>query len=90
MPNLKNAKKALRQSSKRRLHNRTLRSSLRKVLKNFREAVAGDDVAAAQTALTAATKSLDQAASKGLIHKNKAARTKSRFSAMLNKKTAEA
>ena len=88
MPNLKNAKKALRQSNKRRLHNRSQRSSLRSTLKNFRQAVEGDDVAAAQTALSAAAKSLDQAAAKGLIHKNKAARTKSRFAAMLNKKTA--
>ena len=80
MPNSAAAKKALRQSQKRRLHNRTQRSSLRTVLKKARVAAAGDDAEASENAFRQAVKKLDQAAAKGLIHKNAAARTKSRLS----------
>ncbi|MBM81862.1 MAG: 30S ribosomal protein S20 [Planctomycetaceae bacterium] len=88
MPTLRNAKKALRQSRKRRLHNRSQRSNLRSTLKNFHTAADGDDTSAAEEALRLATKRLDQAAAKGLIHKNKAARAKSRMAAKLKKASA--
>jgi small subunit ribosomal protein S20 len=80
MPNSISAKKSLRQNHRRRLRNRSTRSSLRTVLKKFREAAAGDDPQAAEAAFRLAVKRLDKAASKGLIHKNTAARTKSRLS----------
>lgn len=81
MPNSANAKKALRKSQVRRLRNRTQRSSLRTKLKKFRAlASTGEDKDAIETAFRVAVKGLDQAAAKGLIHKNKAARTKSRLS----------
>jgi len=80
MPNSLSAKKSLRQNQKRRLRNRSARSSLRSVLKKFREVAAGDDAEAAQAAFRLAVQRLDKAASKGLIHKNTAARTKSRLS----------
>lgn len=80
MPSSSSAKKSLRQNQRRRLRNRTVRSSLRSVLKKFREAAAGDDPEAAETAFRLAVKRLDKAAAKGLIHKNTAARTKSRLS----------
>ncbi len=86
MPNTKNAKKDLRQNRTRRLRNRSHRSALRTVIKNTRIMVAGDDPEAAQAAFRLAVKRLDQAAAKNLIHKNKAARTKSRLSKLLASK----
>lgn len=88
MPNTKNAKKALRKSQKRRSLNRSQRSGLRTVLKRCRNAIDGGDQQAAQDAYRLAAKRLDQAAAKGLIHKNKAARIKSRLSTLLAEKTA--
>ena len=85
MPTTKNAKKALRQSQKRRLLNRSQRSALRNVIKNCRVAAQGDDPAAAESAFRLAVKRLDQAAAKNLIHKNKASRTKSRLAKLLPK-----
>ena len=90
MPNTKNAKKALRQSIKRRLHNRMQRSTLRTAVKRCRTAAGGGDVEAAREAFREATKTLDQAAAKNLIHKNVAARTKSRLSKLLKESFAEA
>ncbi|TWT49837.1 30S ribosomal protein S20 [Thalassoglobus neptunius] len=86
MPNSPNAQKALRQSEKRRLHNRNLRSALRTVIKKARSAAA-EGGAAADEAVRIAVKRLDQAAAKGLIHKNTASRTKSRL-VTLKKKSA--
>ena len=83
MPNSASAKKALRQSQARRLRNRSQRSALRTVLKNCRAAAASGDAEAAQAAFRLAVKKLDQAAAKNLIHKNTAARTKSRLSKLL-------
>lgn len=88
MPNTTTAKKALRQNHKRRLQNRAQRSSLRTYVKKVREAAAGGDAAAAQEALRLATKKLDQAADKHLIHKNTAARTKSRLARLIRKHSA--
>ncbi len=83
MPNTASAKKALRQTHKRRLHNRSLRSALRTTVKKVRIAAESGDAAAAQTALRDAQKELDQAAAKNLLHKNAASRTKSRLSRLV-------
>ncbi len=83
MPNSSSAKKSQRQNETRRLRNRVHRSTLRTVVKKFRIAAAGDDAAVAQSAFRLAVKKLDQAAARNLIHKNKAARTKSRLSKVL-------
>jgi small subunit ribosomal protein S20 len=88
MPNSVSAKKSLRQSQTRRLRNRSQRTTLRGVLKRCRIAVVGDDAEAAQSAFRLAVKSLDQAAAKNLIHKNAAARTKSRLSKLLKESAA--
>ncbi|MCL4109071.1 UNVERIFIED_CONTAM: hypothetical protein GTU68_032194 [Idotea baltica] len=90
MPNTKNAKKALRQSLVRRLRNRSQRTSLRNAVKAARTAAVAGDGDAAQTAFRFATKKLDQAAAKNLIHKNKAARLKSRLSKLMVKGSATA
>jgi small subunit ribosomal protein S20 len=80
MPNSVSAKKSLRKNLTRRARNRTQRSMLRSVVKKFREAVAANDATATQAAFRLCVKKLDQAAAKGVIHKNNAARMKSRLS----------
>lgn len=84
MPNSVSAKKSLRKNQSRRIRNRAQRSSLRAVIKRFRAAAEGEDREAATKLLQLAYKKLDQAAAKGLIHKNAAARTKSRLSKRLS------
>lgn len=88
MPNNRNAEKALRQNIKRRLVNRAQRSALRSVVKKVRVALAETtpDVTETEASLKEAIKKLDQAAAKGLIHKNAAARTKSRLVGQKKKK----
>tara|TARA_R110002095_G_scaffold174863_5_gene152239 strand:- start:660 stop:932 length:273 start_codon:yes stop_codon:yes gene_type:complete len=88
MPNTRSAKRALRKSDARRLRNRSTRSELRNVIKSARTAIVGDDSQATVTALQKASKQIDQAAAKGIIHKNAAARTKSRLAKVANKKSA--
>ncbi len=83
MPNTASAKKRLRQNDKRRQHNRTLRSRMRTQIRRVREAVEAGDSEKAQTEFRVATKRLDQAAAKNLIHKNAAARSKSRLSKLV-------
>ena len=94
MPNNRNAAKAMRQANKRRLRNRSARTSLRTVIRKVQEAVTSaattNDAASVDTALKTATKKLDQAASKKFIHRNKAARLKSRLSALAKKKASAA
>ena len=79
MANIKSQIKRNRQNELRRARNKATRSSLRTKVKRFRDAVAGGDKAAAQEALKDASKALDKAASKGVIHKNTAANRKSRL-----------
>ena len=88
MPNNVNAEKALRQNIKRRLRNRAATSTLRTAIKKVRVALAepNADAQALEAVLGAAVKRLDRAAAKGLIHKNTAARTKSRLVTQKKKK----
>ena len=83
MPNTASAKKRLRQNEKLRRHNRTLRSRMRTQLRKVRDAVEEGDSEKAQAEFRVATKRLDQAASKNLIHRNAAARSKSRLSKLV-------
>ncbi|MEM9826320.1 MAG: 30S ribosomal protein S20 [Planctomycetota bacterium] len=83
MPNTASAKKRLRQNETRRLRNRSQRSSLRTQLRRVRDAVTAGDKDKAQSELRLAQKRLDQAAAKKLIHRNVAARTKSRLVKMV-------
>lgn len=90
MPNSVSAKKRLRQSKDRRLRNRTVRSALRGQIRKVRTAIQAGDVATSESEFKVATKRLDQAAAKKVIHDNQAARLKSRLSAAIKKlKTAE-
>jgi len=90
VPNIKSAIKRVKTSEKRRLRNASQKSALRTAVKAFETAAAGTDLEKAKAALVAASKKLDKAASKGLIHKNAAARKKSRLAKKLNKLTAQA
>ncbi|HYO87982.1 MAG TPA: 30S ribosomal protein S20 [Candidatus Limnocylindrales bacterium] len=84
MANHKSAIKRIRQSDKRRTHNRTWRSRTRTFVKKARTAQQGTDMKAAVEATTTAIAELDKSASKGIIHKNNAARRKSRLMKQLN------
>lgn len=87
MPNIKSAQKRVVISQMRRLKNRSQRSELRTLVKKTQVAM-DTDVEKAKDLLTLTIKELDQAASKGLIHKNAAARKKSRLMRRLNRLTA--
>lgn len=77
------ALKAHRQNLKNREHNRQFRSRLRGALKTVRTAIAGNDLAAAKTALRQTISLIDRMAAKGIIHRNAAGRYKSRLSTKL-------
>ena len=81
MPNIASAKKRLRQSIVRRTKNRSLKSKLGTLCKKVIVAVDGGNVEDAEANLRLAAKNLDQAASKHTIHRNAAARKKSRLAA---------
>jgi len=85
MPNTKSAKKRLRQNIKRRLHNRSIKRSLRTQCRKVREVAAAGDFAKAEEEFRKACRLLDRAAAKRVIHPNAAARTKSRLSARIGK-----
>ena len=80
MPNSASASKRLRQSQDRRLKNRSARTAVRSQIKKLRKAIDEGDAAACDTEFRITVKKLDQAAAKNLMHKNAAARTKSRLS----------
>ncbi|WP_425397948.1 30S ribosomal protein S20 [Aeoliella sp.] len=80
MPNSESAKKRLRQNETRNARNRAVKSNVRSQVRKVRAAVAAGNVEESEAALKVATKKLDQAASKNVIHANAAARTKSRLS----------
>ena len=81
MANIASAKKRARQSEARRLHNASLRSRMRTAVKRVRKAIAEGNKEQAQQALRLATSVLDSTAGKGIVHKNMAARNKSRLAA---------
>ncbi len=84
MANIKSAKKRATQAEKRRQHNASRRSMMRTAMKKIIAAIEAGDKSAAQAAFAATQPVLDRFAEKGLIHKNKAARLKSRLNAKVN------
>lgn len=85
MPRIKSAKKRMRQAESAMARNRTQRSQLRSAIKKVRSATADDAVAA----YAAAVKVIDRAGRKNLIHRNAAARQKSRLAKAVAKVTAK-
>ena len=80
MANIKSQIKRNGQNEKRRLRNKAVKSELKTLVRNFREAAAAGDTEAAGRAMRAASRKLDKAVSKGVIHKNQAANRKSAIS----------
>ena len=89
MPSSKSAKKRLKQNEARRARNRARKSALRTQVKKFRAAVEAGDAEAARGLYNFTAKALDQAASRHVIHKNTASRTKSRLARSLAAVAAE-
>ena len=77
MANIKSQIKRNKQNEKARLRNKAVKSSLKSSVRKFREAADAGDADAATTAMRDACRSLDKAASKGVIHKSQAANRKS-------------
>lgn len=83
MANIQSAKKRARQMPKLRQHNASQRSYLRTQIKKVVNAIEANDKEAAEAAYKAAVPVIDSMVSKGIIHKNKAARHKSRLNSHL-------
>ncbi|HEY0178969.1 MAG TPA: 30S ribosomal protein S20 [Dokdonella sp.] len=81
MANIKSAKKRARQSEKHRQRNTSARSMVRTAIKNVVKAIEAKDKARAEAAYKLAEPIMDRYAARGLIHKNKAARHKTRLTA---------
>ena len=79
MANIKSQIKRNHQNDKRRLHNRAFRGSARAAVIKAQEALKGDSAETSKAAVLTAISQLDKAAGKGVIHKNNAARRKSRL-----------
>ncbi|MEU4480786.1 30S ribosomal protein S20 [Micromonospora sp. NPDC023966] len=77
MANIKSQIKRNRQNEKRRLRNKSVKSSLKTAIRKFNEAAEAGDAEKATTLMREATRKLDKAASKGVIHANQAANRKS-------------
>jgi len=77
LANIASAKKRARQTIKRTLHNNKIKSQVRYSIKKFSEAISTADSEQIQASLREAIKTIDKAASNGVIHKNAAARKKS-------------
>ena len=80
MANIKSQIKRNRQTEIRQARNKSTRSALKTRIKRFLETTESGDAAASQEAFRDISKALDQAAAKGVIHKNQAANKKSRLS----------
>lgn len=83
MPNSKTAEKRLRQNIARRARNRSIKRAVRTQCRKVREAVVAGEVEKARAEFRLAAKSLDRAGSRNVIHRNAAARIKSRLSARI-------
>jgi len=83
--NIKSQKKRILTNERRRVRNKSVKSSLHTAIRGFREAAAAGDKDKAAELLTSTSRKLDKAASKGVIHPNQAANKKSALSRALNK-----
>lgn len=85
MANIKSAKKRILVIETKTLRNKTIKSKIKTLVKKVELAVAENDKAAAEAALKIATSEISKAASKGVFHKNTAARKISRLTLAVNK-----
>lgn len=84
MANIKSQKKRILTNEKARLRNNAVKSELKTAIRAVNTAVVSADKEAATTALVAASRKLDKAVSKGVLHKNNAANRKSAISKKVN------
>ena len=84
MPNIKSAKKRVKVISVKTLQNKMFKNQLRTIVKKFGAAVESGNKEEAAAAYKAAVKKIDQAAARGILHKNNAAHKKSQFTLKLN------
>lgn len=89
MANIKSQKKRVLTNEKRRQRNQSYKSELKTLVRKTREAIAAGNVEEAQERLRVATRKLDVAVSKGVIHKNQAANRKSRLASQVAKMDSE-
>ncbi|HEX3546962.1 MAG TPA: 30S ribosomal protein S20 [Mycobacterium sp.] len=85
MANIKSQEKRNRTNERRRLRNKSVKSSLHTAVRGFRQAVEAGDKGRAAQLLASTSRKLDKAVSKGVIHKNQAANRKSGLANALNK-----
>lgn len=85
MANIKSQKKRIKTNEKRRLRNKSYRSELKTYVRKTREAIAAGNTEEAEKWLRVASRKLDVAVSKGVIHKNQAAQRKSKLAKQFNK-----
>ncbi len=90
MANKRSSKKDLRRTAKRTERNKGTRTALKTYVKKVRTAAVAGEATEVKTALTTALKMLDKAVQRGVIHKNQAARRKSRIAKAANKAAEEA
>lgn len=84
MPNIKSAEKRVLVSDKKRMQNRIILSEMKTAIKKFNTAISANDVESAEKLLPLASKAIDNAATKGVIHKNKANHAKSQIGKALH------
>ncbi|GAA3051925.1 30S ribosomal protein S20 [Actinokineospora globicatena] len=85
MANIKSQLKRIKTNEKARLRNKSVKSSVKTAIRKFREAAEAGDQAKAQALLAEASRKLDKAAGKGVIHPNQAANKKSAMAQRVNK-----
>ena len=85
MANTKSAKKRIKVTMKKALRNRIIKSRTKTAIKKVVAACTANDATAANAALRGAVKTIDKAASKGVFHKNNAARKKGKLARMVNR-----
>lgn len=84
MANIKSAKKRIKVTMRQTLRNKMIKSRTKTAMRKVVEACAANDASVAQAALVGAVKTIDKATSKGVYHKNNAARKKSKLTRMVN------
>ena len=85
MANIKSALKRIRSGERKRMRNKPVRTALKTHINKAQREIVGRDSEAAGLAVVQAISALDKAANKGIIHRNQAARRKSRLMAKFNK-----
>lgn len=85
MANIKSAKKRIKVTQAKTLRNQMVKSALKTAIKKFETCLKNSDIESAKSELSQVTKALDMAASKGILHRNKAARKKSSLAIKLNR-----